>query len=63
MHIADLELIKDVEIHHLETAHSLEFSNISVVADGPLRASIRAVIKYGKSTITTTVSPTCNMSS
>ena len=45
----------DVEIHHLETAHPLEFSDISVVASGPLRASIKSTIKYGKSTITTTV--------
>ncbi|PSR71657.1 hypothetical protein PHLCEN_2v12510 [Hermanssonia centrifuga] len=46
----------DVEIHHLETAHQLEFTDISVVADGPLRASIRSVIKYGKSNITVTIS-------
>ncbi|KAI0799601.1 glycosyl hydrolases family 38 N-terminal domain-containing protein [Irpex lacteus] len=43
----------DVEVHHLEKATPLQFTNISVVAGGPLRASLRAVIKYGKSTITT----------
>ncbi|KAI0697456.1 galactose mutarotase-like domain-containing protein [Cytidiella melzeri] len=46
----------DVEVHHLEKMTPLEFSNISVVAGGPLRASLRAVVKYGKSTITTTIS-------
>ncbi|EKM52905.1 glycoside hydrolase family 38 protein, partial [Phanerochaete carnosa HHB-10118-sp] len=45
----------DVEIHHLETAHQLEFADTSVVSEGPLRASIKSVIKYGKSKITTTV--------
>lgn len=44
-------MLLDVEIHHLETAHQLEFSNIEVVAEGPLRASVKSVIKYGKSTI------------
>ncbi|KAK7035350.1 Glycoside hydrolase, 38 vacuolar alpha mannosidase [Paramarasmius palmivorus] len=57
----------DVEIHHLETARELKFTNISVVAHGPLRAAVRAEIKYGKSTIivmisldavTATLSPT-----
>ncbi len=46
----------DVEIHHLEMAHPLEFSNVSVVAHGPLRASVRAELKYGQSTISVTVS-------
>ena len=46
----------DVEVHHLEKATPLKFTNISVVAGGPLRASLRSVVKYGKSTITTTVS-------
>ena len=49
-------VIIDVEIHHLETPHPLEFSNVSVVAHGPLRASVRSVIKYGQSTISVTVS-------
>ena len=34
----------------------MKFADIKVVAEGPLRASIRSVIKYGKSTITATVS-------
>ncbi|RDB17533.1 Alpha-mannosidase [Hypsizygus marmoreus] len=46
----------DVEIHHLETAKQLEFSNISVVAQGPLRGSVRAEVKYDKSTIIVDIS-------
>lgn len=46
----------DVEIHHLETAKPLEFSNISVVSQGPLRASVRAEVRYGQSTISVTIS-------
>ncbi|KAI0944229.1 hypothetical protein AcW1_010259 [Taiwanofungus camphoratus] len=46
----------DVEIHHLETPHPLEFSNISVAAEGPLRASIKSEFKYRQSTITITIS-------
>ncbi|KAF8878221.1 glycoside hydrolase family 38 protein [Infundibulicybe gibba] len=46
----------DVEIHHLETGRPLEFSNIAVVAEGPLRAAVKAEVKYGKSKITVTVS-------
>jgi len=41
----------DVEIHHLEIAHPLEFSNVAVVSQGPLRAEV----KYGQSTISVTV--------
>ncbi|KAJ3559346.1 hypothetical protein NM688_g401 [Phlebia brevispora] len=46
----------DVEIHHLETPHPLEFTNVSIITDGPLRAGVRSVIKYGQSTITVTIS-------
>ncbi|PPQ95115.1 hypothetical protein CVT25_011658 [Psilocybe cyanescens] len=46
----------DVEIHHLETAEALEFSNVSVVSQGPLRAAVRAEVKYGQSTISVTIS-------
>ena len=46
----------DVEIHHLETAKRLEFTSVSVVAQGPLRGSVKAEVKYGKSLITVTVS-------
>jgi len=46
----------DVEIHHLETAQPLKFSNVSVSAPGPLRASVDAEVKYGNSTINLTVS-------
>jgi alpha-mannosidase len=46
----------DVEIHHLEKKRELQLSNIKVVAEGPLRASVAAEVKYGKSTIKVTVS-------
>ncbi|KAF9459521.1 glycoside hydrolase family 38 protein [Collybia nuda] len=46
----------DVEVHHLETARPLSFSNVSVVSQGPLRAAVKAKIKYDKSTITVTIS-------
>ncbi|PFH50184.1 glycoside hydrolase family 38 protein [Amanita thiersii Skay4041] len=42
----------DVEIHHLETARQLAFTNVSVVSHGPLRASVKAELEYDKSTIT-----------
>ncbi|KAF8064431.1 glycoside hydrolase family 38 protein [Lyophyllum atratum] len=45
----------DVEIHHLETAKQLEFTNVSVVAQGPLRGSVKAEVKYDKSLISVTV--------
>lgn len=45
----------DVEIHHLETARPLEFTNVKVLSQGPLRASVRAEVKYDKSTIGVTV--------
>ena len=41
----------DVEIHHLETARPLMFSNLSLVASGPLRATVRAEVKVGKSNV------------
>ncbi|KIK63743.1 glycoside hydrolase family 38 protein [Collybiopsis luxurians FD-317 M1] len=46
----------DVEIHHLETPTPLRFTNVSVVAHGPLRASVQAQVKYGKSIINVTIS-------
>ncbi|KAF9447763.1 glycoside hydrolase family 38 protein, partial [Macrolepiota fuliginosa MF-IS2] len=46
----------DVEIHHLEMARELEFNNISVVSQGPLRAAIRAEVRYGQSLITAMIS-------
>jgi len=45
----------DVEIHHLETAHPVEFSNVAVVSQGPLRAAARGEVKYGQSTISVTL--------
>ncbi|KAK1215351.1 Glycoside hydrolase, 38 vacuolar alpha mannosidase [Marasmius sp. AFHP31] len=46
----------DVEIHHLETVKELKFEEITVVAHGPLRAAVKAQLKYGKSTITVMIS-------
>ncbi|KAL5496105.1 AMS1 [Sanghuangporus vaninii] len=40
----------DVEIHHLEKRTPLKFSDVKVVARGPLRASVSASVKFGKST-------------
>ena len=46
----------DVEVHHLETPRPLQFGDITVVAQGPLRAAVHAETKYGKSTIGLTIS-------
>ncbi|OAX33098.1 glycoside hydrolase family 38 protein [Rhizopogon vinicolor AM-OR11-026] len=46
----------DVEIHHLETSTPLSFSQVRVVAAGPLRAAVQTKVKYGKSTIDITIS-------
>ena len=45
----------DVEIHHLETAQQLEFTDITVVSQGPLRAAVKAQVRYGQSLISVTV--------
>ena len=39
----------------METAQPLEFSDITVVSWGPLRAAVRAEVKYGQSSISLTV--------
>jgi len=52
----------DVEIHHLETAHQLKFTNISVVSQGPLRAAVKAEVRYGQSVIIATVKSTLTTS-
>ena len=44
-------LMPDVEIHLLEPTQPLESSNVSITVQGPLRGSIAAEVKYGKSTI------------
>jgi alpha-mannosidase len=44
-------MVLDVEIHHLEKKTELEFSNIEVVTEGPLRAIVATEVKYGKSKI------------
>ncbi|KAF9025150.1 glycoside hydrolase family 38 protein [Hymenopellis radicata] len=46
----------DVEIHHLEGPQPLRFDNVSVLAHGPLRASVKADLKHGQSTISVTIS-------
>ncbi|KAF7337346.1 Glycoside hydrolase family 38 protein [Mycena sanguinolenta] len=46
----------DVEIHHLEKATQLEFTKVSVVAQGPLRASVETEVVYGQSRINVTIS-------
>jgi alpha-mannosidase len=48
--------VADVEIHHLETPIPLSFSQVRVIAEGPLRAAVQTKVKYGKSTIDITVS-------
>jgi alpha-mannosidase len=45
----------DVEIHYLEKPIQLEFAKVSVVAQGPLRASVRPEVVYGQSGINVTV--------
>ena len=47
----------DVEIHHLEKFTQLEFSDVKVIAKGPLRAAVSACVRFGKSTATVTVCP------
>ncbi|KAI1787087.1 glycoside hydrolase family 38 protein [Ganoderma leucocontextum] len=46
----------DVEIHHLEKFQKLKFESISIAAEGPLRASLKANVKYGQSTINVIIS-------
>ena len=49
----------EIDYNHLETPQPLEFSNVSVVSQGPLRASVLAEVKYGQSTISVTVRTSC----
>ncbi|QRV99556.1 glycoside hydrolase family 38 protein [Ceratobasidium sp. AG-Ba] len=46
----------DVEIHHLEKYTQLEFTDVEIIENGPVRASVEANVKYGQSTIKTTIS-------
>ncbi|KAF8750121.1 Alpha mannosidase, middle domain [Rhizoctonia solani] len=46
----------DVEIHHLEKFTQLEFNDVRILENGPVRASVEAQVKYGQSLITTTIS-------
>ena len=51
----EIETVPDVEIHHLEKFKKLHFENISIAAEGPLRASLKSEVKYGQSTISVMV--------
>jgi hypothetical protein len=46
----------DAEIYHLDCKHVIAFTEIEVALNDPLRASLRATAKFGKSTVTLTVS-------
>ena len=46
----------DVEIHHLEKRTPLKFSDLKIIARGPLRASLSATVSFGKSTANITIS-------
>ncbi|TFK19473.1 alpha-mannosidase [Coprinopsis marcescibilis] len=46
----------DVEVHHLEVRKELKFTNVTVIAQGPLFAAVVAEVKYGKSNIAVTIS-------
>lgn len=46
----------DVDYFHEEKAQQLKFKTVDIIEKGPLRASVRAVTKYGKSTIAFTIS-------
>lgn len=40
---------------YLETAHPLEFSNVAIVSQSPLRAAVRAEVKHSQSTVSVMV--------
>ncbi|KZV87865.1 glycoside hydrolase family 38 protein [Exidia glandulosa HHB12029] len=46
----------DVEIYHLEKPTKLEFTNLKVLDNGPVRASLQSEIKLSDSTIKLTIS-------
>ncbi|KAG8699593.1 Glycoside hydrolase, 38 vacuolar alpha mannosidase [Ceratobasidium sp. 395] len=46
----------DVEIHHLEKFTELAFTDVSIVENGPVRASVEATVKYDQTTIKATIS-------
>jgi alpha-mannosidase len=50
----------DAEIYHLDCVRVLDFAQVEVVANGPLRASLRATAKFGKSAVAMTVSRSCS---
>lgn len=45
----------DAEIYHLDCAHVISFEKVKIVANGPLRASLKATAKFGKSVVAMTV--------
>jgi len=46
----------DAEIYHLDCSHIIDFTEVKVGMQGPLRASLVATAKFGKSTVAMTVS-------
>ncbi|KAI5117584.1 hypothetical protein M0805_004579 [Coniferiporia weirii] len=46
----------DVEIHHLEKRTPLAFSDVKIVAKGPLRAAVSAEVQFGQSRASVTIS-------
>ncbi len=45
----------DAEVYHLEMGKALVFDTVEIVANGPLRASIKATARFGKSVASMTV--------
>lgn len=46
----------DVDAFHLEKPQHLKFSSVSIKENGPLRGSVFATVKYGKSTLEVEIS-------
>ena len=46
----------DAEVYHLDCATELDFTTVEIVAEGPLRASIRAEAVFGESVVALTFS-------
>lgn len=46
----------DAEIYHLDCSHVIDFSEVKVKDNGPLRASLLATAKFGDSTVAMVVS-------
>lgn len=46
----------DAEIYHLDCSHVINFDEVKIKDNGPLRASLLATAKFGESTVAMTVS-------